>query len=164
MYTQPCTGSHQPLQPTPETSTARKRCSEATATNAAHREMDSKAHPPPLIRFRSESTSSAPSMATSSCRKKRNLMWKLLPCSIQALLSVQLGRVSGPKQPDASLTRDKCLISHPRIPAPAKPQECESRRQKNQIQLLACKAHHFSLQCCHLKTSTQAGSCQGKSQ
>lgn len=86
-----CTGSHQPLQPIPETSIARKGCSEATATSAAHRRTDSKAHPPPLIRLRSESTSSAPSMATSSCRKRRNLVWKPLLRSIQARLLAQLG-------------------------------------------------------------------------
>lgn len=84
--------------PPPETSAARKGCSEVTATSAANRQTDSKAHPPPLIRLRSESTSSAPSMATSSCRKRRNLVWKPLLCSIQALLLAQLGRVSGPKQ------------------------------------------------------------------
>lgn len=90
--------------PPPETSTARKGCSEATATSAAHRQTDSRAHPPPLIRLRSESTSSAPSMATSSCRKKRYLVWKPLSCSVKVLLLAQLGRVSGPKQqPEMSL-------------------------------------------------------------
>lgn len=54
------------------------------------RQTDGKAHPPPLIRLRSESTSSAPSMATSSCGKRRKLMWKPTLCSIQALLLLQL--------------------------------------------------------------------------
>lgn len=71
----------QSLQPSSETPTARKGAQMPPAP-CTDRQTDSKAHPPPLIRLRSESTSSAPSMATSSCRKRRNLVWKPLLCSI----------------------------------------------------------------------------------
>lgn len=77
---------------------ARKGCSEATRHQ--HRAQASKAHPPPLIRLRSESTSSAPSMATSSCRERRNLGWKPLLCSTKALLFVQL-RIQAAARNDA---------------------------------------------------------------
>lgn len=58
-------------------------------TGAPRRRTDSKAHPPPLIRLRFESTSSAPSMATSSCRERRNSVWKPHPHGLKVLLSVK---------------------------------------------------------------------------
>lgn len=76
-----------PLQPT-HSHTGMLRA--PTTSTGTDRQTDSKAHPPPLIRLRSESTSSAPSMATSSCGKRRKLVWKPLLCSIQALLPMQL--------------------------------------------------------------------------
>jgi len=96
-HARPCAGSRQPLPPSPGDIHRQKRMLRGHSLQR-RAQMDCKAHPPPLIRLRSESTSSAPSIATSSCRKRRNLVWKLLPGNIQALLSAQLGRVSGPKQ------------------------------------------------------------------
>lgn len=88
VHTQPCTGSS-PAHPRDTHSHAGMLRAPTTSTGT-DRQTDSKAHPPPLIRLRSESTSSAPSMATSSCGKRRKLVWKPLLCSIQALLPMQL--------------------------------------------------------------------------
>lgn len=67
------------------------RAPKPPTTGAPRRHTDSKAHPPPLIRLRFESTSSAPSMATSSCRERRNSVWKPHPHGLKVLLSVKTG-------------------------------------------------------------------------
>lgn len=104
----PTVGAHTALHripPSPaQTPTATQACSEPPppALGQTDRQTDSKAHPPPLIRLRSESTSSAPSMATSSCGERRKWLWEPLLCSIQALL---LGQLQGWSVPSSS---DKC--------------------------------------------------------